>query len=278
MKTENSKENYIDIDLNPENKEIENKIKKDLNNNNTNINNKNNIEIKKDLFIFDFDHTIIEDNTYEKMLSLIPNWNDEIHNEIYTKAGNWYRFSMEISKILIKENITAEKIKENFIGLKFVDNFETLFNFFRENKHKYDIIIISGIFEVFVKWIIQQKNIEDLIKEFYATESTVENNYIKSLFPEALTRCSDCGFSICKKKYMKLIDLDRYEKIHYAGDGINDYCPMITLKENDYVYPRKGFSLYNKLFIGGVNENVKANVVIWENGKEILENLIKVNF
>jgi phosphoethanolamine/phosphocholine phosphatase len=84
---------------------------------------------------------------------------------------------------------------------------------------------------------------------------------------------------------MKFIDLEKYEKIHYAGDGVNDYCPMILLGEKDYVYPRKGFGLYNKLFNGNgdVNfnvkyKNLKANVVIWENGKEILENLIKVNF
>jgi hypothetical protein len=45
------------------------------------------------------------------MLNLIPNWTEEIHNEIWKKTGNWFRFSQEISNILIKENIDAEKIK-----------------------------------------------------------------------------------------------------------------------------------------------------------------------
>lgn len=255
MKTENSKENHIDI-----------------NNNNDN----NATPFKKDLFIFDFDHTIIEGNTYFEMLNLIPNWSQERHNDMRIKAGNWFNFCEDISKLLIKENISAEKIKENFKALNYVENFADLFNYFRTNKHKYDIMVVSGTFKIFVKWILEQKSVDDLVSEIYATDSEIENNFMKFVFPDLLKRCPDCQFTICKKRYMNFIDLKKYEKIHYAGDGNNDYCPMLVLGEKDYVYPRKGFELHQKLFEGGYNKKINSNVISWENAKEILDNLLKL--
>ena len=47
-----------------------------------------------------------------------------------------------MQNLLIKNEITAKKIKENFIGLEFVENFPLLLNYFKENKDKYDVMIL----------------------------------------------------------------------------------------------------------------------------------------
>ena len=59
---------------------------------------------------------------------------------------------------------------------------------------------------------------------------------------------------------------DKYQKILYIGDGGNDFCPAMTLSENDVVMPRKDFKLDMKL----QDKNCKAEVKTWNNGQEIL--------
>ncbi len=84
------------------------------------------------------------------MVNLLSNLNEEIYKEIFSQSKNRKNFYEVFEEILIKVNITAEKIKE----INLVEDFETFFYFYRENKQKNYIIIVSGFYK---KKIFKQK-------------------------------------------------------------------------------------------------------------------------
>jgi len=66
-----------------------------------------------------------------------------------------------------------------------------------------------------------------------------------------------------------------YKRTVYVGDGGNDFCPSLRLKETDYIFPRDNYALHKKI------ENEKlpnpiANVVPWSDATEILQVLLKL--
>ena len=59
----------------------------------------------------------------------------------------------------------------------------------------------------------------------------------------------------------------------YAGDNVNDLCPgLAALSAGDLLCPRAGYAL-ERLLKEREEGEVKARIVPWESGEEILEAL-----
>ena len=98
------------------------------------------------------------------------------------------------------------------------------------------------------------------------------------------TGCESCPQNLCKSQIVKSW-LDGIEKgegcgsadeshvqIFYFGDGKNDVCPALILKENDVAFARKDHPMADLL---GKKEKIDCQVVEWrdmEELREILEN------
>ncbi|KAK3888796.1 hypothetical protein Pcinc_007156 [Petrolisthes cinctipes] len=66
-----------------------------------------------------------------------------------------------------------------------------------------------------------------------------------------------------------------FPTIAYVGDGNNDFCPSIRLRERDLVFPRRGYSLYNILVrYEQKGFHLDAEVHPWDSGTDILEKLL----
>jgi len=61
--------------------------------------------------------------------------------------------------------------------------------------------------------------------------------------------------------------------VAYAGDGSNDFCPMLKLTENDLALTRSGFRINDVIERRAREENLtlKAKKVDWSDGKDILK-------
>lgn len=60
----------------------------------------------------------------------------------------------------------------------------------------------------------------------------------------------------------------------YIGDGRDDLCPTLKLRQGDHVMPRKNFCLYRLLSKAKVP--IKSKVHEWKDGEELKTNLIKL--
>lgn len=63
-------------------------------------------------------------------------------------------------------------------------------------------------------------------------------------------------------------------KIIYLGDGNGDFCPVLKLKDSDYLMPRKDFPLSD--LISKNSNKIKAQVHDWRDGKELEHVLLHV--
>ena len=88
--------------------------------------------------------------------------------------------------------------------------------------------------------------------------------------------CEQCLNTFCKKIVLNIFTEGKsYEEIKYFGDGTNDLHPAQELRENDKVFPRKGYPLLG--MVSDQNHGVKAKICPWKDGSEILENLKKTH-
>jgi pyridoxal phosphate phosphatase PHOSPHO2 len=71
---------------------------------------------------------------------------------------------------------------------------------------------------------------------------------------------------------------ESYNKVIFIGDGSNDFCFSKHLNENDILFPRKNFSLYNILYNDNKKNKIKAEIHPWENGIQIVDVLKKLDF
>ena len=67
-----------------------------------------------------------------------------------------------------------------------------------------------------------------------------------------------------------------FDRIFYIGDGKNDFCLSKKLGKNDIVFPRFDYCLYKILFDKNGKNEVKAQIIPWKNGKDILDVLQKL--
>lgn len=59
---------------------------------------------------------------------------------------------------------------------------------------------------------------------------------------------------------------DAFERIIYVGDGGNDYCPVLRLKEKDLAFVRKFRGLETRIAKEG---GVKAGIKFWNGAWEL---------
>jgi len=236
-------------------------------------------ENKRHLVIFDFDQTIIEGESFFEMVKLVPEWGEENSKKLFEKKGNWFLFVEEIMNILIENKISATQIKEQFKKLSLTQNFSDLLKFLFSNKDKFDIHIISGTYDIFIKWILEHHGIYETINEIHCEKAIVEDDFVRFIKPLEFIKCAECHFCVCKAKTVKKIISSGkyyYERWHYIGDGINDICPALMLNDNDFLYPRKNFKLHEKIFEENYKKRIISNIIIWEDGNTILNNFKEI--
>ena len=236
---------------------------------------------KKYLLAFDFDETIIDQDSEEEILksAFSKKELDEI-NQALTKIDffegfNYYFKKMKQNKMTLKDfNTILDKIQLS-------PKMKELFDYLRENISKYEIIICSNAVDYEIKYVLQHNGFLDLFDDFICTKGKFQNEKSEHLlfveknqFPHSCNICSSfqCkGFEI--KKYIEK-SKNKFVKILFVCDGSNDFCPSKnTLKKGDIVFPRFEHNLYNKLFKEKLRDQLVCDVCPWKNAEEIISKL-----
>lgn len=85
--------------------------------------------------------------------------------------------------------------------------------------------------------------------------------------PDKAHKCLRCPANLCKGEVLQRLVADEYQgwRVVYVGDGGNDYCPVIRMQEDGVVLVRKGFPLHKKI----INAPPKASVRVWETPQDL---------
>ena len=238
---------------------------------------------KKILLAFDFDDTITDENTCVAVIDMIANPKDRAKLDDQAK-DDWNVFMNQALEVLHSNNITVEDIKSRLEEVSIVDGMAELFNHVRENESMFDCIIISNANDLFVNTVLNKHNLKSVIQTVISHKAKISGDLLQIVDCHSHDH-KDCPASMCKGKLLIQYLLEsrakgiKYRLVCYCGDGTNDFCPAHQLKKKDFVFVRRGFGLDRRIARArAVNESdVKAQIVPWTNGNQILDHLLAVN-
>lgn len=227
------------------------------------------------LAAFDFDHTIVDDNTDIVVRDLIKSKISDEVTKLYKRSG-WIPYMQEIFHILHAEGFTKSQIKDTIEAIPEVAGIRTLIKELYDTNTT-DIIIISDSNSMFIKLWCDYNDVSKYIKHIYTNHAHFTDDDILKVQP--YHHQLDCRLSsenLCKGSILENFVRNQfeqkniiYDKIFYVGDGHNDICPVLRLGDYDCGYARKGYRMQKE--IEKKNLNLSASVEIWTDGRDLKE-------
>ncbi|CAD8120106.1 unnamed protein product [Paramecium sonneborni] len=199
---------------------------------------------KRFLFIFDFDNTIVNDNTDTYIWKLLPQGQKSLPSQ-FEKEKHWNKFMRKVLQFYYHNDISVQQIKSCLQEMELTQGFGELFDFIRTNKEQIECIIASDSNTYFIDSILDKQGFKDVIDKIYTNPVQIIDDMEISIFPYHKNDCeSTCPRNMCKRTIiMDNYQLTNYEKVCYFGDGKNDYCPGTILRNEDIIFVRKGYGL-----------------------------------
>nr|XP_004651991.1 pyridoxal phosphate phosphatase PHOSPHO2 [Jaculus jaculus] len=234
----------------------------------------------KILLVFDFDNTIIDDNSDTWIVQCAPDKKLPVELEDSYEKGFWTEFMGRVFKYLGEEGVKAEEMKRAVTSMPFTFGMAELFSFIRKHKNKFDCIIISDSNSVFISWALEAANFHDVFDKVFTNPAAFDSNGHLTVENYHAHSCNRCPKNLCKNVVLEeFVDKQlkegvNYTQVVYIGDGGNDVCPVTFLKKNDVAMPRKGYTLHKTLSRMSQNlQPMESNVVVWSSGLEIISHL-----
>lgn len=230
-------------------------------------------KVRKFLGVFDFDHTIIEDNSDVVVCNLLS---DSIPQQTkkLAETGQWTAYMRDIFSLLHKQGISEEMIRSAIVEIPPVPYFLLFLNKLKEMDC--DVIIISDSNAYFIDEWLRSNNVKCCIDAVYTNPAEFVYGRLNITEYHFQDWCSQSGINLCKGYVMgKHLEEQKnqgieYSTVFYVGDGRNDLCPSLKLRENDLVFPRIGYPLLNLV---KSSEEIKALVTPWSTTNDILATL-----
>lgn len=235
---------------------------------------------KKMLVVFDFDHTLVDENSDTWVIHCTPNQSLPAWLKDSYQRGLWTEYMGRVFTYIGEQSIHQDAVREVMQMIPFTDGMIELLKFIYQNKSHIDCIIVSDSNTLFIDWILEAGGVACAIDTVFSNPASIDQHGHIQLQCFHSHSCERCPVNMCKQKVLRdfrarQTDAEvQYHTVCYVGDGTNDYCPIKALSEGDFAMPRKGYSL-EKLLAKSRRESSapKAQVIPWSSGIEILNHL-----
>ncbi|KAL2087490.1 hypothetical protein ACEWY4_016318 [Coilia grayii] len=236
----------------------------------------------KTLMVFDFDHTIVDDNCDTWVIQSTPNKCLPVSLAKTYQKGRWTEYMGRVMSYIGDQNVTPESIRSVMTTIPFTDGMVELFTFISRHKNDIECIIISDANTLFIDWVLQGAGIRPAFDKVFSNPGSIDSRGYVTVQCYHSHDCIKCPINMCKRKILEdfLEHQDKagvkYARTIYIGDGGNDLCPLKCMREEDIAMPRKGFTL-ERLLLAGVETKdgtpLKPRVLAWSSATEILNEL-----
>jgi len=226
------------------------------------------------LVAFDFDHTIVEENSdivARKLIhvDLIP----EQVRRLYQTKG-WTEYMGQIFKLLHKHKVSREMIESAMQQLVPTQKMIELLEWLHTMGH--ETIIISDSNSVFIEEWLSHNNLTECVRRVFTNPASFNEDGLLTIKPYHHQEwCKLSTENLCKGHILQEYLAERgeegvkFDAVAYVGDGQNDLCPALKLSKDDFLFPRTGFPLDIKVKDPKDNQKVVAKVHNWISAAEI---------
>ncbi|KAK7791096.1 hypothetical protein R5R35_000515 [Gryllus longicercus] len=226
---------------------------------------------KRLLVAFDFDHTIVDDNTDIVVREMLPK--EKISSEIsdlYSSDG-WTVYMGKIFELLHQNGITREEIQTTIRDIPITPGFDNLLKFLLDKDC--ETIVISDSNSEFIKEWLKGASLEHTIRSVFTNPAKYDSEGCLHIdMYHVQDWCQLSTKNLCKGYILENYVNNRKEegidfaRTVYIGDGKNDLCPCLKLSANDFAFPRKGYALMKYIY----EHPVKAAIHPWNTGEDII--------
>lgn len=175
------------------------------------------------------------------------------------------------------QEVSPDRVRGVMETIPFTAGMSDLLTFISAHKSAVDCIVISDSNTIFIEWILQASGLQAAVNQVFSNPARITDLGYMEVQPHHSHDCERCPVNLCKKKVLELYLSEQsdggveYQRIFYVGDGGNDFCPTSCLRGHDVAMPRKGYTL--EKLLAKLNGPLRAKVVAWSSGVEILEEL-----
>lgn len=236
---------------------------------------------RRRLAAFDFDHTIVSQNTDTVVRDMLPNemvqssaLNDLMENDC------WTEYMAEVFRLLHAQQVPESRIRDTIRCIPEVPGFVRLIKHLHK-KLNFDLIIISDSNSIFIDEWLRAHNLSDCFNAIFTNPAEFDPNGLLLVRPHhQQTDCKLSASNLCKGRVLEhfVIEQDlrfniRYDHVFYIGDGNNDICPVLRQRACDFACARQGFAMEKHLCKNRNKLKLRANLIIWRSGFELLDQM-----
>lgn len=235
---------------------------------------------KKVLVVFDFDHTLVDNNSDMWVIQCTPEQSLPAWLENSYQRGCWTEYMGRVFTYIGEQSIGPDTVRELMQTIPFTDGMIDLLKFIYQNKSQIDCVIVSDSNTLFIDWILEAGGVTSAVDNVFSNPASVDQRGYIEVQGFHSHSCEHCPVNMCKQKVLRDFKARQadtgvhYHTVCYVGDGTNDFCPIKALNEEDIAMPRTGYSLEKLLAKSRGKSNApKAQVIPWSSGTEILNQL-----
>ncbi|XP_022099092.1 pyridoxal phosphate phosphatase PHOSPHO2-like isoform X2 [Acanthaster planci] len=240
---------------------------------------------RKMLFVFDFDQTIINCNIDVWIRRLLPN--GKVPKQIkdrYKEHDSWTQYMADIFSHLHSSGIHKSEILDSIAEVPFTPGMVELLKY-QQTAPSIDTIIASDANSLFISHILESADLQGAYQEIFSNPAEFDEAGCIGINHYHKHECQRCPVNLCKATVLKAylqkksqIDPVVYDTVAFVGDGTNDFCPCLSLGENDLIFARKGYRLMEEIEqcmsvrpdCTANCKRIKATVIPWDDAFQIL--------
>ncbi|KAJ6658161.1 hypothetical protein lerEdw1_001428 [Lerista edwardsae] len=238
----------------------------------------------KYLLIFDFDETIINENSDDSVLQALPGKQlPESIRQTY-REGFYNEYMQRVLQYLGDQGVKMAAFKSVYEKIPLSPGMGDLFQFLSKQQDHFETILISDANMFGIECALKAAGAYPFFRKIFSNPSSFDKRGYLTLGPYHSHSCQRCPANMCKLKILteylaeRAQEGVRFERVFYIGDGANDFCPSTALKSTDVAFPRKGYPMHQLIMEMGKKQPgvYQATVVPWDSATEVCSYLQEV--
>ncbi|XP_005301971.2 phosphoethanolamine/phosphocholine phosphatase [Chrysemys picta bellii] len=240
----------------------------------------------KYLLAFDFDETIINENSDDSVIRAAPGQVLPEHIRQTFRDGFYNEYMQRVFEYLGDQGVKMLNYKTIYENIPLSPGMPELFQFLSKNQDQFEIILLSDANMFGIECTLRAAGVYSLFRKIFSNPSGFDKRGYLTLGPYHTHKCPQCPANMCKRKILTEYLMERaqegaeFERIFYVGDGANDFCPSVALTSTDIAFPRKGYPMHQMTQEMEKKQPraFQATVVPWDSAVEVccyLQELLK---
>lgn len=236
------------------------------------------------LFFFDFDETLIDENSDDSVVRAAPLQTVPPTMSEDLSPGYFLEHSQRILTFLHECGVNEENIRDVIERIPASPGCRTLLNFLLA-VDDFECVVLSDANTFFIQTWLRKAGVITLFSKVFTNPSEFDAHGRLILRPFHSHSCPKCPKNLCKQvvltEYLDKRTKERgepFQKVFYIGDGANDICPTLALGKNDVVFPRNGFPMHTIIQKMQTEQSgaYQASVMPWKRGEDVVDFLKKL--